>query len=90
MNPTATACVRESDLLPRTDIAPNAYNVASQQQPGKVIEILPDGTFGATDDTKGQYAVCYRVGNDVFWNCAGSGGNFYPTGSYGMPVAVGL
>lgn len=93
MTPTATPCVRESDLRERHDLdRPNApaYNVASEQEPGRFLEILPDGTFGATDNIDGQYAVCYRVENDLFWDCAGPGGNFYPTGSYGMPLARGL
>lgn len=99
----AMIAIRESDLVAQPDknisdtvkafTVTNTNNIpgATKNTVGTWVSVLPDGSLSSSDDL-GQYQVCYRSGSDprVFWNCAGVGPAYYPTGSYGLPLAVGL
>lgn len=91
MQAHASTAIRESDLVPQPDKnkdGAQAYTVrANLIRGGQWLSVLPDGTLSASDDI-GEYQVCYRNGADgrVFWECVSQ----YPTGSYGLALAVGL
>lgn len=91
MTLTANLSIRESDLVEQPDKdKPNAkaFTVTNRLITGGAwLSILPDGSLSASDDI-GEYQLCYRRGDDgrVFWECLSQ----YPTGSYGLPLAVGL